>query len=62
MLAFQWNDIVRVFRTGMPISRHWRQLRSFDDCFTASEAVDWLLDFLHQHHEYGTEITRYSIS
>lgn len=51
---------MRVFRTGMPIGRHWRQLRSYDDCFVASEAVEWLLDYLHQHHEYGSEITRYA--
>ena len=43
----------------MPIGRHWKQLRAYDDCFVASEAVDWLYEFLQQHHEAGAELTRY---
>ncbi|XP_067928930.1 DEP domain-containing protein 1A-like [Watersipora subatra] len=54
-----WNDITRIFRTRMPIGRHWRQLRAYDDCFVASEAVDWLFEFLQHHHD--AELTRQQV-
>lgn len=39
---FQWNEVVRSFRCEMPTSRHRHHLRSYDDTFTGSEAIDWL--------------------
>lgn len=46
----------------MPIGRHRRQLRFYDDCFVASEAVDWLYEVLQNHHDAGSELTRLVVS
>ncbi|KAF6018784.1 DEPDC1 [Bugula neritina] len=53
-----WNDIIRIFRAGMPIGRHWKQLRPYDDCFVASEAVDWLFEVLQHRHDSSPKLTR----
>lgn len=28
--------------TNLPLKRHWRNFRTYTDCFAASEAIDWL--------------------
>jgi len=43
----------------MPIGRHWKQLRPYDDCFVASEAVDWLFEVLQHRHDSSPKLTRY---
>ena len=30
----------------MPLKRHWKNFRTFNDCFTASEAIDWTYRYL----------------
>lgn len=49
-----WNDAVRSFYNGMPVARHWRGLRQYERCFTATEAVDWL----HQHLQTNPNFSR----
>lgn len=53
-----WNDAVRSFYNGMPVSRHWRGLRQYDRCFTATEAVDWLHVHLQNDDNFGSSVTR----
>ncbi|CAG9530020.1 unnamed protein product [Cercopithifilaria johnstoni] len=57
-----WNGMIRRFRSGMPIKRHRRQLRVFDDCFTGREAVDFMMNELPKFIHDGREITRSNCS
>ncbi|XP_035245853.1 DEP domain-containing protein 1B [Anguilla anguilla] len=54
-----WNEIIKLFRGGMPLRRHWAHFRSYDNSFTGSEAVDWLHALLKRNHNFGPEVTRY---
>ncbi|XP_030625492.1 DEP domain-containing protein 1B-like [Chanos chanos] len=54
-----WNEIIKLFRGGMPLRRHWVHFRSYDNSFTASEAVDYLHQLLKRNHNFGPEVTRY---
>lgn len=42
----KWNEIIDSFCGGMPLKRHWRNFRTYTDCFTASEAIDWVYKYL----------------
>ncbi|KAK7086424.1 hypothetical protein SK128_017618 [Halocaridina rubra] len=53
-----WNDAVRSFYNGMPVSRHWRGLRQYDRCFTASEAIEWLHNHLKSNPNFGSSVSR----
>ncbi|XP_071533389.1 uncharacterized protein [Panulirus ornatus] len=53
-----WNDAVRSFYNGMPVSRHWRGLRQYDKCFTAIEAIDWLHNHLQNDPNFGNSVSR----
>uniref|UniRef100_F1KV77 DEP domain-containing protein 1A n=1 Tax=Ascaris suum TaxID=6253 RepID=F1KV77_ASCSU len=53
-----WNGIMRRFRSGMQLKRHRRQLRTYDDCFTGREAVDFLMNELPKFISENKEITR----
>ncbi|XP_036385743.1 DEP domain-containing protein 1B, partial [Megalops cyprinoides] len=54
-----WNEIIKLFRGGMPLRRHWVHFRSYDNSFTGTEAVDWLHELLKRNHNFGPEVTRY---
>ena len=43
---FQWRKMVQGFRSNMPVCRHRVRMKSYEDCFTGSEAVAWLTDYL----------------
>lgn len=51
--------MIRRFLSGMPVKRHRRQLRIFDDCFTGREAVDFMMNELPKFIHDGREITRW---
>ena len=34
-----WNSIVKTLHEGMPRKKHRKHLRTFEDCFTANEAI-----------------------
>jgi hypothetical protein len=34
------------FSANMPLRRHWRNFRTYSDCFAASDAIDWVYKFL----------------
>lgn len=55
----QWNETIRLFRSGMPLRRHWAHFRCYDCSFTGTEAVDYLHNLLRDNHNFGPEITRY---
>lgn len=42
----KWNEIIDSFCANMSPKRHWRNFRSYSDCFLASEAVDLVYNFL----------------
>ncbi|XP_076876879.1 DEP domain-containing protein 1B-like isoform X2 [Brachyhypopomus gauderio] len=54
-----WNETIKLFRGGMPLKRHWAHFRSYDNSFTASEAVDYLYVLLKHNQNFGPEVTRY---
>ncbi|XP_046560281.1 DEP domain-containing protein 1A-like isoform X2 [Haliotis rubra] len=53
-----WNEIIHTFRKDMPCGRHRRYMRTYDNCFVASGAVDWLLKHLRCNPNFGPEVTR----
>ncbi|XP_020793134.1 DEP domain-containing protein 1B [Boleophthalmus pectinirostris] len=54
-----WNETIKLFRSGMPLRRHWAHFRCYDCSFTGSEAVDYLHDLLRRNYNFGPEVTRY---
>lgn len=55
---FQWNEVTRLFRAGMPLRKHRQNLRPYSCCFTASSAVDWLHQLLCNNSNFGPDVTR----
>uniref|UniRef100_A0A8B9LHP3 DEP domain containing 1B n=1 Tax=Astyanax mexicanus TaxID=7994 RepID=A0A8B9LHP3_ASTMX len=51
--------MVKLFRGGMPLRRHWAHFRSYDHSFTGSEGVDYLHELLKRNQNFGPEVTRY---
>ncbi|XP_029442274.1 DEP domain-containing protein 1A-like isoform X3 [Rhinatrema bivittatum] len=54
----QWNEITKYFRAGMPLRKHRQHLKSYGNCFTACEAIDWLHQLLRNNSNFGPEVTR----
>lgn len=59
LLVFQWNEVICAFRQGVPATRHRRYMKTYDNCFTAAEAVDWLHAYLRSNCNFASEVTRY---
>ncbi|XP_063818919.1 DEP domain-containing protein 1B [Pseudophryne corroboree] len=53
-----WNETIELFRAGMPQKRHRVHFKTYDRCFTASDAVDWLHELLQCNQNFGPEVTR----
>ncbi|XP_034870368.1 DEP domain-containing protein 1B isoform X1 [Mirounga angustirostris] len=53
-----WNETVELFRARMPLRKHRCRFKSYDRCFTAAEAVDWLHELLRCSQNFGPEVTR----
>ncbi|XP_053313923.1 DEP domain-containing protein 1B [Spea bombifrons] len=53
-----WNETIELFRAGMPQRRHRVHFKTYDKCFTASEAVDCLHELLQCNQNFGPEVTR----
>jgi len=53
-----WNDLVELFRNGMVCKKHWHRFKVIQNCFTANEAVDWLLNLLQSHKTFGKHVTK----
>ncbi|CDW55542.1 DEP domain containing protein [Trichuris trichiura] len=41
-----WNDVIRTFRSRMPLTTHRRGFKAYESSFTGREAVDWLHGYL----------------
>lgn len=54
-----WNSVIRSFREGMPRGKHRRHMRTFDNCFVASEAISWLHEHLQGDPDFGAGVTRH---
>ncbi|XP_045856085.1 DEP domain-containing protein 1B [Meles meles] len=53
-----WNETVELFRARMPLRKHRCRFKSYERCFTAAEAVDWLHELLRCSQNFGPEVTR----
>lgn len=53
-----WNEIISTFRNGMPVARHSRFMKTYDNCFSSSQAIDWLHNYLKSDKNFGTDVTR----
>ncbi|NWU05106.1 DEP1B protein, partial [Cephalopterus ornatus] len=53
-----WNEIIELFRAGMPVRTHRCRFKSYERCFKASEAVDILHELLGSNQNFGPEVTR----
>ncbi|XP_054034532.1 DEP domain-containing protein 1B isoform X1 [Dryobates pubescens] len=53
-----WNEIIELFRAGMPLRKHRCLFKSYERCFKASEAVDCLHELLGSNQNFGPEVTR----
>ncbi|XP_067845816.1 DEP domain-containing protein 1A-like isoform X2 [Heptranchias perlo] len=53
-----WNELTKLFRAGMPLRKHRLHLKKYSNCFTASEAVDWLHELLRNNSNFGPDVTR----
>ncbi|XP_062582034.1 DEP domain-containing protein 1B-like [Saccostrea cucullata] len=53
-----WNEVICAFRQGVPAGRHRRYMKTYEKCFTATEAVDWLHNYLKSNCNFASEVTR----
>lgn len=53
-----WNEVVRSFRTHMCCKKHRRLMRTYNDCFTASSAIDVLFAILKANEHFFGKVTR----
>ncbi|XP_039253442.1 uncharacterized protein LOC120330632 [Styela clava] len=53
-----WNEVVRSFRTHICCKKHRRLMRTYNDCFTATAAIDVLFAILKANKQFFGEVTR----
>ncbi|XP_077133894.1 DEP domain-containing protein 1A isoform X1 [Ranitomeya variabilis] len=53
-----WNEVTKYFRAGMPLKKHRQNFKTYGNCFTASEAIDWLHHHLRNNSNFGSDVTR----
>lgn len=49
----QWQELVVGFRDGMPRQRRRVKMRQYEECFTGSDAVIWLHEYLKASGTFG---------
>lgn len=49
-----WQEVIESFRAGMPRKKKWYKMRLYDECFTGTEAVEWLHVHLQTSGLFGT--------
>ncbi|GLH12903.1 Uncharacterized protein GBIM_17561 [Gryllus bimaculatus] len=37
-----WNEMLHTFKHGMPLRRHRRHMKVYENCFSGAEAIQWL--------------------
>jgi hypothetical protein len=50
--------MVETFRNGIPLKRHRRHIKVYDNCFTGQEAVNWFQSVLQNNLHLGNIVTR----
>jgi uncharacterized Ntn-hydrolase superfamily protein len=58
LFFLQWNEMVETFQNGIPLRRHRRHIKVYDNCFTGQEAVNWFQSVLQNHIYLGNIVTR----
>ena len=53
-----WNDIIRNLRSDMPTRKHMKNLKTYDNCFSSSEVIDWLHKNLQKNSNFGSDVTK----
>lgn len=53
-----WNDVIAAFRQYLPCGRHRRYMKTFDNCFSGSAAIEWLLHYLKTNDSFQSDISR----
>ncbi|XP_069693031.1 DEP domain-containing protein 1A-like isoform X2 [Periplaneta americana] len=48
-----WNDMVETFREGIPLKKHRRHIKVYENCFTGQEAVNWFQTALQNNLHVG---------
>lgn len=53
-VPFQWQEVITGFRAGMPRHKKRLKMRLYENCFTGSEAVEWLHSHLQSTGLFGS--------
>uniref|UniRef100_A0A915HNE9 DEP domain-containing protein n=1 Tax=Romanomermis culicivorax TaxID=13658 RepID=A0A915HNE9_ROMCU len=53
-----WNNIIRTFRSQIPLKTHRKNFKSYESTFTGCEAVDWLHGYLCAKADNPEKISR----
>ncbi|ESP05463.1 hypothetical protein LOTGIDRAFT_208491 [Lottia gigantea] len=53
-----WNDVIYMFRNEMPCGKHRRYMRTHEDCFVASAAVEWVHNYMNNNPNFEKEVTK----
>ncbi|XP_049781942.1 DEP domain-containing protein 1A-like [Schistocerca cancellata] len=53
-----WSEMVHIFCTGVPLKKHRRHIKVYENCFTASEAVSWFHKVLQRNQNFDPTITK----
>ena len=57
-VARLWNDIIRTLRTGLPLRKQKKGLRTYEECIGSAELIDWLHKSLQKNVNFGPDVTR----
>ncbi|XP_061489382.1 DEP domain-containing protein 1A isoform X1 [Rhineura floridana] len=53
-----WNEVTKYFQAEMPRRKHRQHFKKYGNCFTATEAINWLHELLRNNNNFGPEVTR----
>jgi predicted transcriptional regulator YheO len=53
-----WNSIIRTFRAEMPLKKHKKNMRTYENCFSSTEAVEFLHRNLQKNPNFGSDVTK----
>jgi hypothetical protein len=53
-----WQEIIEKFRRGMPLSKHRLRMKTIEDSFTGSEAIEWMTLYLQTSGHFESAVTK----
>lgn len=53
-----WNSIVSNLHEGIPRKKHRKLTKTYEDCFTANEAIEWLYRHLKRNPNFDSDVTK----